>query len=231
MSLAQAAWWANAPAAVPNSRLRAAINVFRNGTLGYNPNDRVILGAKAMMAAGTVKSFNRLKGYGFIRTESGKDIFVHLSAVQQAGLANLRKGQKISFEIFENQGKAAAKNLRSNRKMESASERKLVSSQSSVTENVHCKMSPKKGEEQLNGKRTSITRTALELTMAELVRNTSPECSPLVGIIVERVVPESPDGANWAVKGVKYGKADRDRCSAALFKCVEEGQRDFEVSD
>jgi CspA family cold shock protein len=59
-------------------------------------------GSEATMAKGTVKSFNPSKGYGFIRMDlSGKDVFVHLSAVQKAGLKDLRKGQKIGFEIFE----------------------------------------------------------------------------------------------------------------------------------
>jgi CspA family cold shock protein len=65
-----------------------------------------------MMTTGTVKSFNPAEGYGFIKTDTrGADVFVHLSAVREAGLADLRKGQKVSFEIFDNQGKAAAKNL------------------------------------------------------------------------------------------------------------------------
>jgi CspA family cold shock protein len=197
------------------------------------------------MATGTVKSFNRLKHYGFIRTESGKEVFVHLSAVQKAGLTDLRKGQKISFEIFENQGKAVAKNLSSNRnwenlpegnlvsnrKLENVPEGKLVSNRNRLRQNQHFKKSPKKGEEQLSGKRRLITRAILELKIAEAVRSSSPECTALVGIIVERIAPESPGGANWAVKGVKYGKAERDRCNASLFKCVEEGQRDFEISD
>jgi CspA family cold shock protein len=63
-----------------------------------------------MMATGTVKSFSPAKGYGFIKTDTGGvEVFVHLSAIREAGLADLRKGQKISFEIFDNQGKAAAK--------------------------------------------------------------------------------------------------------------------------
>jgi cold shock protein len=63
------------------------------------------------MATGTVKLFSSSKGYGFIRMDSScADVFVHLSAVQQAGLAELRKGQKLSFEIFDN-GQVAAKNL------------------------------------------------------------------------------------------------------------------------
>jgi CspA family cold shock protein len=183
------------------------------------------------MATGTVKSFNRLKRYGFIRTESGKEVFVHLSAVQKAGLTDLRKGQKISFEIFENQGKAAAKNLSSNRNLENVPEGKLVSNRNRLRQNEHFKMNPKKGEEQLDGRRKLITRAVLELKITEAVRSSSPECTALVGIIVERVAPESPGGANWAVKGVKYGKVERDRCNASLFKCVEEGQRDFEISD
>ena len=63
------------------------------------------------MTTGTVKSFNRSKGYGFIKTVGGADVFVHLSAVRTAGFRDLRKGQKVSFEIFDNQGKAAARNL------------------------------------------------------------------------------------------------------------------------
>ena len=60
------------------------------------------------MTTGTVKSFNPSRGYGFIKTEGRADVFVHLSAVRTAGFRDLRKGQKVS-EIFDNQGKAAAK--------------------------------------------------------------------------------------------------------------------------
>jgi len=58
-------------------------------------------------------------------------------------------------------------------------------------------------------KRTWIARAALESALAENVRGSDPQCEGLIEIIVERVVPASPDGANWAVKGVKYGKAER----------------------
>ena len=64
-----------------------------------------------MMTTGTVKSFNRSNGYGFIKTEGGADVFVYLTAVRTAGFRDLRKGQEVSFEIFDNQGKAAARNL------------------------------------------------------------------------------------------------------------------------
>ena len=65
------------------------------------------------MAVGVVKWFNATKGYGFIAPEAGgKDIFVHISAVQRAGLRGLDEGQKVGFEIEQQQnGRAAAVNL------------------------------------------------------------------------------------------------------------------------
>jgi CspA family cold shock protein len=65
------------------------------------------------MATGTVKWFNPSKGFGFIEPEDGsKDAFVHISAVEKAGLATLNEGQKISYEILEGQdGKSSAENL------------------------------------------------------------------------------------------------------------------------
>ena len=96
-----------------------------------------------MMATGTVKSFNPAKGYGFIKTDTGgAEVFVHLSAVREAGLADLRKGQKISFEIFDNQGKAAAKNLHIDRAMEDESDHNpgLASTGPGI---MQCNMKPK----------------------------------------------------------------------------------------
>ncbi|MBO6508993.1 MAG: cold-shock protein [Roseibium sp.] len=66
------------------------------------------------MAIGTVKFFNATKGYGFIEPEDGsKDVFVHISAVERAGLPPLVEGQKISFEVTQDSrsGKSAADNL------------------------------------------------------------------------------------------------------------------------
>ena len=66
------------------------------------------------MAKGTVKWYNSIKGYGFIQPdEGGKDVFVHISAVERAGLRDLPEGQKISYEIIADRrtGKASAGNL------------------------------------------------------------------------------------------------------------------------
>jgi CspA family cold shock protein len=65
------------------------------------------------VAVGTVKFFNTTKGFGFIQPDDGsKDVFVHASAVESAGLPALREGQKISFEITTERGKTAAANLK-----------------------------------------------------------------------------------------------------------------------
>lgn len=64
------------------------------------------------MALGTVKWFNAQKGFGFIQpADGGKDVFVHISAVERAGLPPLREGQKIKYEVVTERGKQAAGNL------------------------------------------------------------------------------------------------------------------------
>jgi CspA family cold shock protein len=64
------------------------------------------------MATGTVKFFNTQKGYGFISpSDGGKDVFVHISAVEKAGMRTLNEGQKVSFDIVTERGKQAAGNL------------------------------------------------------------------------------------------------------------------------
>jgi CspA family cold shock protein len=65
------------------------------------------------MAVGTVKWFNATKGYGFIMPQDGgKDVFVHITAVQAAGLKGLNDGQTVNYEVAMERGKAAATNLK-----------------------------------------------------------------------------------------------------------------------
>jgi CspA family cold shock protein len=65
------------------------------------------------MAIGTVKFFNATKGFGFISPEDGaKDVFVHISALERAGMGTLSEGQRVSFDVVSERGKLAADNLR-----------------------------------------------------------------------------------------------------------------------
>ena len=65
------------------------------------------------MATGTVKWFNPTKGYGFIQPQDGsRDVFVHISAVERAGLSSLNDGQTIEYEIVSNRGKRSAENIK-----------------------------------------------------------------------------------------------------------------------
>jgi cold shock protein len=64
------------------------------------------------MATGTVKFFNSQKGFGFIQPQDGgKDVFVHISAVERAGMSNLNEGQKLTYDVVSERGKLAAANL------------------------------------------------------------------------------------------------------------------------
>ncbi|MBM3516166.1 MAG: cold-shock protein [Alphaproteobacteria bacterium] len=65
------------------------------------------------MATGTVKWFNTQKGYGFIQpSDGGKDVFVHITAVEKAGLRGLNEGQTVSYDMVTERGKTAAGNLK-----------------------------------------------------------------------------------------------------------------------
>ena len=183
------------------------------------------------MTSGTVKSFSRSKRYGFIRLDSdGRDIFVHGSAVRQAGLAVLRKGQQVYFDIYDNRGKAAAKNLRLKPVIKVASQPSAAPMQSAILEAGGSEMRfamIKKAAP----KRTLISRAALERTLAERIRASDQRCEGFLEIFIERVVPGSRGNANWTVKGVKYGKAERDQCNIAIARCTKESQLEFEISD
>jgi CspA family cold shock protein len=78
----------------------------QNGTSTASEEDK--------MPVGTVKFFNTQKGYGFIQPDDGgKDVFVHVSAVERSGMHTLNEGQKVSFDVVTERGKTAAANLKS----------------------------------------------------------------------------------------------------------------------
>ena len=64
------------------------------------------------MTTGKIKWFNPTKGYGFIEQEGSKDVFLHVSALEKAGIETLQEGQAVSFEIGENKGKENAINIK-----------------------------------------------------------------------------------------------------------------------
>ena len=64
------------------------------------------------MTTGKIKWFNPTKGYGFIEQEGSKDVFLHVSALEEAGISTLKEGEEIEFEIGENKGKENAINVK-----------------------------------------------------------------------------------------------------------------------
>src|SRR5258707_822283 len=73
----------------------------------------IVIARESDVASGTVKFFNTTKGYGFIQPDGGgKDVFVHISAVEKAGLDGLREGDKVTYDIISERGKESAGNLR-----------------------------------------------------------------------------------------------------------------------
>jgi CspA family cold shock protein len=90
---------------LPKIRLSSAARLAR----GYF---RTQVRKETHMATGTVKWFNAQKGYGFIQPgDGGRDVFVHISAVERAGLSSLNEGQKINYELVTEKGKTSAANL------------------------------------------------------------------------------------------------------------------------
>jgi hypothetical protein len=83
---------------------------------------------------------------------------------------------------------------------------------------------PKK---QSSDDRSSVSRDDLQSAITEAVKKAGPDCEAFVGVIVQRESPKERLDANWVVKGVKFGKADRDKSSKALATIVERMQREF----
>jgi CspA family cold shock protein len=174
------------------------------------------------MPSGVVKVFYRSKGYGFIRSESeSRDIFVHRTAFEPNDSDDLRKGQKVIFDITENQDRLIAQNVRL------LEDDRIVPEASAV-------VSQPRGRE--NGEPTKfvrrpITSALLERSLAAAVRKGAPECEAFVGVIIERVSPVSVDGSNFTLKGVRYGKANREKCGSALEAALRDRQQKFVLVD
>jgi hypothetical protein len=79
--------------------------------------------------------------------------------------------------------------------------------------------------------RKAMSIAEMERALADAVRTSHPECEAFVAVFVERVVPPWPDAANWALKGIKFGKADRGGCGSVLSDLVAARQQEFDVSD
>jgi hypothetical protein len=79
--------------------------------------------------------------------------------------------------------------------------------------------------------RGQIKCETLEVAIATAVKRSDPSCEPFIGVFVERRAPKSRGEANWAVRGVKFGKAERENCNAALSVIVDRLKREFEISD
>jgi hypothetical protein len=77
--------------------------------------------------------------------------------------------------------------------------------------------------------REPIKRAALEAAITAAVQQSNPGCEPFVGVIVDRVIQNSTDDANWDVKGVKFGKSDREQCNSALSVIIQRLKSEFEL--
>ena len=95
------------------SRARHVSTPLRLGCSSPHPSCVRHFDNELSMTIGTVKFFNGTKGFGFIQPENGeKDVFVHVSAVEQAGMDTLAEGQRVSFDVVTERGKLAASNLK-----------------------------------------------------------------------------------------------------------------------
>jgi hypothetical protein len=78
--------------------------------------------------------------------------------------------------------------------------------------------------------RSSVSLERLQSAIAEAVKKSHPGCESFVGVIVQRQTPKARFDANWAVRGVRFGKADRDKSTQALATIIERMQREFSLA-
>jgi hypothetical protein len=79
--------------------------------------------------------------------------------------------------------------------------------------------------------RSSVSRERLQSAITEAVKKAEPSCEAFIGVIVQRETPKSRFDANWAIRGVKFGRADRDKSRQALATIVERMQREFNLAE
>jgi hypothetical protein len=80
-------------------------------------------------------------------------------------------------------------------------------------------------------KRSSISRERLQSAITEAVKEADPKCQGFVGVIVQREMAKAHLDANWSIKGIRFGNADRDMCGSALTTIVERMQREFSLAE
>ena len=175
------------------------------------------------MPVGVVKLFSRSRGYGFIRPDDGgSDVFVHRTALEETGLKALIKGQRVVFDAREEHGKLVAKNLRVEADKSLSQNESLIPQVQLVDVEMDSVTETSSAAD-----RKLISRADLEQSLTDAVRKISPECGAFVGIIIDRILPETAGGLNWAIRGVKYGKADRGKCDAALSMWLQENRQEY----
>jgi|ERR1700737_2766202 hypothetical protein len=77
--------------------------------------------------------------------------------------------------------------------------------------------------------RKRVPREAFERVISAAIKNSDPQCEPFVGVLIEHHAPKSREDTNWAIKGIRFGRADRGKCSAALTIAVNKLQGRFEL--
>ena len=88
---------------------------------------------------------------------------------------------------------------------------------------------PWTGKKGPSSHRKRVSRETLELAITAAVKESDPQCGPFVGVLIEHHAPRSREDTNWAIKGIRFGKADRDKCSVALAFVVKKMQREFSL--